>query len=108
MDKKLKDTFDFILEDISESEELRLETLKKARENFEEEDDDLKKRFINEIGCHEAMDRAFVQAENVETYLVNHPLIALDPESYKLALVAQNALYSLYQRIPNIVGGNKS
>ena len=100
-----KSQFEFILEELGDSENLRSDSLEKAKENFE--DEDLEERFINEIGEHEAMDRAFIQAENVGVYLVDHPLVALDPESYKLAIVAQNALFSLYQRIPNFVARNK-
>jgi len=97
--------YSFILEELGDSEELRQKVLREETIHYE---DDLENRFNTRIGRHEAMDRAFIQAENVEAYLVNHPSITLDPKAFNLALIAQSALYALYQRIPNIARDLKS
>ena len=51
------------------------------------------------FGCHEALHTASVLAAVVEEHLVDHPAIVLDPECFRLASRAAEALADLYQAI---------
>lgn len=62
-----------------------------------ESDESLRERFCNTFGQHEAMDRSFILAENVESYLRKHPYILLNPRAYLLATLATLTLHELYQ-----------
>lgn len=84
------------------TEENRFEALNKAKEAFGESEGELMARFLNPIGQHEAQDRAFIAHEHVETYLVNHPFIIMNKESWRLAMIANQCLAELYQRIANV------
>ena len=78
-------------------EEIRLSDLSSLEEAFGEPLEDIKKRFNNEFGKHEAMDRAFLMSENIQLFLVEHPYVIFRPEAYKLAFQASELLAQLYQ-----------
>ncbi len=50
---------------------------------------------------HEAMDRAHTLTQSVSDQLCDHPVINSDPELFKLAVAAENALSDLYQATSN-------
>lgn len=83
----------------SEEELYRKDALKQLPIEFEESLKDLRKRFNNEIGRHEAMDRVFIINENIESFILNHPYIVFRPECYKLAFQASELIAKLYQKV---------
>jgi|AntRauTorcE11897_2_1112592.scaffolds.fasta_scaffold110804_1 hypothetical protein len=58
---------------------------------------ELEERFVCELGQHEAMDRSFIAMEHVDSYLLKHPYILLNPKAYYLASLASMSLAQLYQ-----------
>ncbi|MDK1489401.1 hypothetical protein QN219_04935 [Sinorhizobium sp. 7-81] len=50
-------------------------------------------------GCHEALHVASMLGDFVDERLCNHPAVLLNPEWYRLASAAQDALFELYQAI---------
>ena len=80
----------------------RFADLKEVKEKFNESESELIFRFLNQIGQHEAQDRAFIAHEHVENYLCDHPFVILDQESWRLAKIASQSLFELYQRISNV------
>jgi hypothetical protein len=51
------------------------------------------------FGCHEALHVASLLMEEVDRHLAEHPAVALNPDWYRLAVRAQEALFELYQEI---------
>lgn len=83
--------------DSEEIELYRQENLKNLPEIYGEQLEEIRKRFNNEIGRHEAMDRTFFINYNLEEFLIDHPYIIFRSECYKLAFQAQELLAELYQ-----------
>ena len=80
----------------------RFGELQIAKMSFGESEGELMFRFLNPVGQHEAQDRAFIAQEHVETYLCDHPFVIFDPESWRLAKIASQCLFDLYQRLGNV------
>lgn len=85
--------------DSEDIELYRQETIKNLPEIYGEELEEIRKRFNNEIGRHEALDRSFMISENIESFLVDNPYIIFRPECYRLAFQAQELLIELYQAV---------
>jgi hypothetical protein len=54
------------------------------------------------FGCHELLDRTSLLANQIETWLLDHPACLDRPEFYALAERAASALHELYQRIGEV------
>jgi len=59
----------------------------------------IRKRYLNEYGYREVLHTAHILQENVECYLCEHPAVFFDEEAYRLAWVARQTLFDLYQRL---------
>lgn len=77
----------------------REKELEKLPEKFGESLEEVKERFLNEVGYREALHTAHLLGENVYNYLVEHPCIIFDEKSFWLANIAAMVLFELYQRI---------
>lgn len=62
-------------------------------------EEEIKRRYLTEIGQHEALDRTFIAADGFEGNICEHPFILLDLELYKKAVVISGLLYELYNNI---------
>lgn len=51
---------------------------------------------LDDYHAREALDRAFMLAEMVDTYLVEHPYIVADTRMLRLAIDASMALAQIY------------
>jgi len=84
---------------IKYAEAERMEDLQKALETYDSEDE-IKRLFgKNTFGCHEAVDRSFMVAENWEHYVQNHPAILMDPEIYRMSKIVSSMMYEVYNSI---------
>lgn len=87
---------------MSESLEIeveRQEALRLAIQNFDG-DAEVHRRFDpGTFGSHEAADRLWIQGENVECYILNHPTVAMNKEAYQKVYEAYQLLLAAYQLI---------
>jgi hypothetical protein len=56
---------------------------------------------MDEFHYHEALDRAHVICENIDSHLLQHPVCKLDKEVASKVELALNTLYEAYQIIGN-------
>lgn len=70
-----------------------------------DDDNDLEKakkalidRYANEIGGHEAGDRAWLAMEHWGQYIQNHPVVLMDKEAYRMATIAYYLMMEVYQK----------
>jgi hypothetical protein len=64
--------------------------------------DELKRRFEPHADCRgltEAMDRAWIQFEIWEHYVVSHPSVLLMPGAYRMAKLASALMHETYQML---------
>lgn len=59
----------------------------------------VEEQYANAVGYREALHTAFIFHENVEHYLSEHPCVVFDDEAYRLARLAGELLFELYQRL---------
>lgn len=60
---------------------------------------ELKDRWQNPVGAHEAMDRTYVALETWMEYVVKHPTVILDEGAYGAAWRAWEAMHCTYQSL---------
>jgi hypothetical protein len=91
---ELHQMVDYFLEDMETDREAgMLESV----ETFGDEGE-VKRRFgKGSFGAHEAADRASILMENVESYLLTHPTVELNERAFKLAYLANQFLFEVYQ-----------
>jgi hypothetical protein len=82
-----------------EIEAERLEALDKMPADYEQTLDELKSRYQHEIAYSEILHAAYMVTDITEGHLVDHPSVILDPEAYRFARRAHEALFDLYQRL---------
>lgn len=54
------------------------------------------------MGMHEALDRTYIIADQIDKWLLDHPVILADPELFARAHTAYENLMALYVAIGNI------
>lgn len=57
------------------------------------------RRFENEIGYHELMDRAAIVQYNLEGFLLEHPVAAMNEKVFSLLYLANQIMAEAYQEI---------
>ena len=75
----------------------RQEAIRLAIVNFDGESEVHRRFDPGTFGSHEAADRTFLLAENIESYLLNHPTLAMNKEAYHKTYLAHQLLLDVYQ-----------
>ena len=82
-----------------EIEQERQQILAAAAENFDGEAEVHRRFDPGTFGSHEAADRTFMMIENIESYIMNHPTVAMNEECFKKVHTAHQLLYEVYNKI---------
>ncbi|KQV34449.1 MULTISPECIES: hypothetical protein [unclassified Rhizobium] len=83
-----------------EAEALRLKHLSAVIQNQDFTAQEIEEKFApGTFGCHEAMHVASMMSDLVDDRLCRHPAVLRDPDFFRVALEAQEALWTLYQAI---------
>ena len=85
--------------DPKEVEEDRQRILALANENFNGEAEVHRRFDPGTHGSHEAADRTFIMIENIESYILNHPTVAMNKECFRMVHEAHQLLYEVYNNI---------
>ena len=96
---KIGDNGDILIEknDLqSEDDDWRVEKLNSLVDK-ETKVNDLIDEFVNDSGLTIIMDRSMIICEDVESRLLDHPLVLLNPKLHDLAIKAFRALFDFYQ-----------
>ena len=89
------------MREVDPDEELRLRLLAEEREAHDGRDEAGREEQYRpgSFGCHELLDRTSMIRGMVDEHLLNHPSCLRNPEWFKLASTASEALATLYQQI---------
>jgi hypothetical protein len=86
--------------DDTEIEQMRLEALKETLQEFSRSEAELKAQYSpGSLGCHEALHAASIAMDLFEGHVMEHPAVLINPEWFRLAAQAQEAMYALYDAI---------
>jgi hypothetical protein len=77
----------------------RQDYLRIAKETWETEEEVHRRFDPGSFGAHEAGDRTFIIYENIESYLLRHPTIAMNKEAFEKTYKAFELLLEVYQEI---------